>query len=269
MSEHSPQFDFSLYPHIGGYTVRACEVGTDLRITPLALGNLMQDAADEHAHKLKVGIQDLIERKLAWMISGLTLRIHRHAGMHERIRIATWPAGFNRYFAYRRFHVFDAQDQLIAETGTSWIVYDFGNGVIANMPEDIRALKLPQGLDCSPTCQAKVPELKEWRQETLFPVRRSDLDFNRHVNSAVYCQWSAETTPAEIMEEHQLSLLEIRYKAECAYGEIVRSHSRELAPEDKGPALSEPGERRFLHKLSRSTDGKESARTVTCWIPRV
>jgi len=240
-------------------TIRPSEVGPERGATPFALYNLLQDAADNHARILGIGVADLAVRNLAWMYAAATLCIARVPKMQETLRVETWPTFANKLYAFRRFRVLDQAGDLVFTGAASWIVYDFAAKALAKIPEDIRAIKPPAAADLSPACGDKIPALGEPATEIAFRVRRGDLDFNRHVNSAAYCQWAAETTPEHIQDTYSLSFLDIRFRAECLFGDTVSSQSREIEA---------PGPRQFLHKLVRLSDGKETARAVTTWTPR-
>ena len=59
--------------------------------------------------------------------------------------------------------------------------------------------------------------------ELRFRVESVHIDWNRHVNNAIYVQWALEAVPAEVLRKSRPVELEISYRSEAFYGEEVLS----------------------------------------------
>jgi len=91
-----------------------------------------------------------------------------------------------------------------------------------------------------------------------FRVRWSDLDGNRHANSACYVDWLVESVPGEVLEGHVLSKLELEYKRELVLGDGLSS---ECGPTSDG----ENGHTSFDHWIVRDEGGVLVARGRSRW----
>ena len=85
-----------------------------------------------------------------------------------------------------------------------------------------------------------------------FNVRFDDIDFNNHVNNAVYPLWAAEAVGTGFRSEHTPSEIEISFKKECRLGEkvSVRTELNDLIS---------------LHSICSQTDNRELARLKITW----
>jgi len=84
------------------------------------------------------------------------------------------------------------------------------------------------------------------------------LDWNRHVNNAVYIQWALESVPPDLLMSRRPMELEVSYRAEAFYGDEVLSAAQRV-PE------GESAEAAFLHQILNAATGVELARLRTRW----
>ena len=93
--------------------------------------------------------------------------------------------------------------------------------------------------------------------ELRFRVESVHLDWNRHVNNAIYVQWALEGVPAAVLLNKRPIELEVSFRAEAFYGEEVLS-AVQAAP-DTGAGLV------FLHQILNAASGTELTRLRTRW----
>jgi fatty acyl-ACP thioesterase A len=108
-------------------------------------------------------------------------------------------------------------------------------------------------------------------------VRRCDLDMNRHANNAAYVAWILEDVPTRFCDEQFTSGLDMEFRAECGFGDAVRSRAallRAATAADAGSggahgagAGGEEEEVTWQHALARAGDGVELLRARTLWRP--
>lgn len=101
-----------------------------------------------------------------------------------------------------------------------------------------------------------LPVLVTSEHELRLPVLRGDLDINRHVNNTVYAGWALETIPETVDSSSRLASIEIAFRAEALYGDIIVA--RMASAEEKGC---------YLHSVENGSDGRELARLRTHWLP--
>ena len=67
-------------------------------------------------------------------------------------------------------------------------------------------------------------EKNEPYREITYKVQRRDIDMNRHVHNLYYLDFAYEALPEEIYERSEFNNIEIFYKKEIKYGEIINCY---------------------------------------------
>jgi acyl-ACP thioesterase len=239
------------------YTVQYHETDQRGFARPVALLNYLQSAAGFHASLLGLSVMDLCEIGHTWVLSRLHLVMERYPSGGDTFRIRTWPATRDILLTARDFELFDKEGTLIGRATTSWAVLNL---------KTRRMVKLANVLPIYPLCPDRVftetlstlPSLEKSEHELRLPVLRGDLDINRHVNNTVYAGWALETIPEEVDNTCRLAAIEIGFRAEATYGDIIVARS----------AKAEDG-LCYIHSIENGSDGRELARLRTRWVPVV
>jgi medium-chain acyl-[acyl-carrier-protein] hydrolase len=237
------------------YVVHTYETDARGLARPLALLNFLQDAAGDHAGRLGLSVIDLLKRNQTWVLSRYHVLIQRYPSLGERVELVTWPSAKHGYFAVRDFEVSTAAGPVLTAT-SSWMVIDLDRKQPVKVDEVVgpayaigkRALDDPF---------ASLPVLSAAAAELRFRVEAGHLDWNRHVNNAVYVQWALEAVPPEILMSRRPLDLEVSYRAEALYGDEVVSAVERLPEDGAGPG--------FLHQIRHAGSGTELARLRTRW----
>lgn len=237
----------------GAFTIRTYEIDRNKKATVTTLVNLMQEAAMQNVIELKVSLWDLQQQGISWVLMRKNLQINRLPDLGETITIVTHPAGFERIYTHRDYRVYDANQQLIAQSSSTWLLMNMHKRRVARIPESIRERGQFDTSDCLPRAKAKLPALSLVDYQKEFEVQWHDLDFNEHLNNVKYMQWLFETVDYYVQHKGQLTSMDILYKAECAWKEIVVVQTQSL------------GDGTYLHQLLRQSDGAVIAEAVTSW----
>lgn len=238
------------------YTVHTYETDARGLVKATALLNYLQDSAGEHAGRLGLGVLDLFKRNLTWVLSRYHVLLRRFPPMGARIVVTTWPSGKRGHFATRDFEVADGAGRPVLSATSSWMVLDLARKKTVEVssvvgPEyavDRRALDDPF---------ASLPVLAASDAEARFRVETAHLDWNRHVNNAIYIGWALEAVPPDVLLALRPADIEVSYKAEAVYGDEVVSAVQKAPEGSSGPA--------FLHRISNAATGAELARLRTKW----
>lgn len=202
------------------YLIRTyeCDRNNNLRI--ITLMNIFQDAADENAKELGLGLEYCLSKGLAWVGSNYHIKIERLPQLHEKIKIVTWPAAEKKIGAIRDYEVYGEDGKRIITAASQWVLINFERrrpvALRENLPEyniiDERAID---------TEFPKIRDVERVDDETKFRVRFDDIDLNKHVNNAVYALWATEAVNPEFRLEHNPSEIEIAFKKEGHIGEKI------------------------------------------------
>jgi medium-chain acyl-[acyl-carrier-protein] hydrolase len=220
-----------------------------------ALWRYLQEAAGTHAGLLGMGVEDLLRINRTWVLSRMRLHLFRRPAWHEKVTVATWPAGLRSLFASRGFALHDDQNKPVAQATSDWIFLDLAAHKPARPPEwlasaapdPIPPLALPES--------GRLVDLPNAEWTIPFPVRRGDIDLNRHATNSAYVDWALETPPDAFCRGKCPVDLDMVYRASAVRGDVIRS---EAAPE---------GEHAILHRLVRDSDGAVLAQGRSLWAP--
>jgi len=210
-------------------TITTSEVGPSMRVRFSAVLCIMQDAASVHAEKLGLGFESLSKLKRAFMLYRMQIKVCSELpSWGESIKLATWPRGVEKLFAFRDFELMRESGEPFLRATTSWLMIDTEfrhpmrpQDFFTNVPaRDVRVM------------DASAPQKLGWESDVpLFDTRRaraSDLDPNGHVNHTRYIDWVTDA----IAEKHGLDArigdFSINFLAEVRMSEAVRIGMCEL-----------------------------------------
>lgn len=187
-----------------------------------SLLNYMQEIAAAHTVKLHITIPELLPRGLTWMVSRQHIAIERYPEYMNKINMSTWIADHRGRFSIRDFALKDKTGNSLIRISSSWVLYDIRKRCIVNVDEELpldsifpeRALE-----DKFPSLP--VPENTQYNKE--LHVRQSDLDINRHANNRAIAEWAMEAIPPEFAESHEIVEMEISYKGQAFYEDVIIS----------------------------------------------
>lgn len=238
------------------YTVHTYETDTRGRAKPVALLNYLQDAAGDHAGRLGWSVVDLGKRNMTWVLSRTHVLVHRYPAAGERLEVVTWPSGRHGYFALRDFEAANGAGEAVLSATTSWMVIGLEKKQAVKVDDVIGpGYAIEKRAIDDPFASLPVPSARE--SAVGFRVEAGHLDWNRHVNNAVYVQWALEGVAADVLLGLRPVEIEVSYRAEALYGEEVVSAVQRVPGEGPEPV--------FLHQVLGAATGAELTRLRTRW----
>ena len=237
------------------FTVRTYEIDQRKNISVPALIKLMQETAMQHVFKLKLSVWDLEPQHLAWVLMRKKLCINRYPSLNEKIQIRTHPSGFEKVFTHRDYRVLDQEDKQIAFASSTWLLINTKTRRMTRIPSAMLAYNelLPPSQSWLPRPLSQLPLFENPGIKQFYTVQWHELDFNLHLNNTYYLQWMLETLPDSILFNAQLHEMDLLFRAECHWKDVVISETSRL------------NEEIFLHRLIRQEDGKELAQGQSKW----
>ena len=237
------------------FCVRAYESGVDNQVSLPAYCNYLQEIAGNHARTLGLGIRELQDAGFTWMLARLHLVINAYAAWRENVNIRTWPAGMRgRLTAVRDFLARGDSGAVLLQGVSEWLYVDMNTLKIVRLPQAFAALA-PAGTPQTdvPESAGKIPDFAEAEWSASLTVRRSDHDFNNHVNNAHYVEWALECLPDAWREKRRVCELDIAYRTAAVWGDTVISE----AARESASVL--------LHRIRRASDQASLALARTVW----
>ena len=235
------------------FTVRTYEIDHRKRATVPALVKLMHEAAMQNVLDLNLSVWDLEPHRISWVLMRKNLKINQLPNLGETIEVVTHCAGFEKFFTYRDYKIYNASRELIAQAASTWLLMDTVKRRMTRIPDFILAIESPPPETCLPRPKNRLPKFEQVDLERRRTVGYFDLDFNHHLNNVFYLQWMLDTVPDDWLQHRQLVEMDIVYKLECGWREEVVCQTQLI------------DDRRLLHQLVRASDGKQLSLAETHW----
>lgn len=218
---------------------------------PEALLTYMGETSTWHSDLLGVGANVLRERNYAWMLNRWRARFIKYPRVKDKIIIETWSSGIDRFYATREFVIYSDQGELLVKGTTQWVFIDTLKRRPIRIPQELADIY--DGLD-----DKLLHDFYDFREEFEteegldFHVRKSDIDYNNHVNNVKYLSWMLEAIPDSVDSEKKLYELDILYKKETKLGSLINSTLK----------LVDDNNINFLHKIRENDEIHAFGRTV-------
>lgn len=237
------------------YTIRTYEIDNQKVCLVPSLIKLMHEAAMENVLKLKLSVWDLEPHHISWVLMRKSLKINRLPVLGDVIHVQTYPAGFEKFFTYRDYNIFDESGDLLASSSSTWLLMDTIDRKMTRIPEFILDLnkQMPPKEACLPRAKNKLIRFEETHSAKNFQVGWYDLDFNNHLNNVFYICWMLEALDDSVLQYKKLKDFDIVYKQEAKWKDQVISEVQRVE------------ENVFLHRLVRAADGKELSLAQSFW----
>ena len=232
------------------FTVRSYEAGIENRVALPTLCNYMQEAAGISADRLGWGIRALQDEGLTWMLSRLRVSVARYVPWGASVTVRTWPSGMKgKLIAKRCFVGLDEGGEELFRASSEWLYVDIAAQKIARLPATFAGMVPPGTPDIDlPDIGGKIAHLPSVDASAEVLTRRSDLDFNDHVNNVHYVEWMLESAASGDPAE-----LDIVFRTAAKAGEALVSER----------CAGEAG--RTLHAIRRPSDGAVLATAAMAW----
>lgn len=197
--------------------VRYSEVGANQTLDLHAIINYFQDCSTFHSEDVGLGLEYLTEKHLVWVLNSWQIIVHRFPELCEPITISTWAYDFNTMYGYRNFLMQDASGKTVAVANSIWVLMD----TISMRPTRVTALdaskyqleeKYP--MDYAPR-KIKLPS--DFITEAEFPVIKSNIDTNNHVNNGQYIKMAEEFLPPDFV----IGEMRAEYRKSALLGDII------------------------------------------------
>lgn len=206
-------------------TLKYSDIGIANKLNLKSLIKYLQDAAGEHSDLAGYGISNIEKTHLAWLVLNWKVKMISHPHYNEEITIKTWARSLEKVYSYRDFEILDSNNNLVAIASSKWLLVDSNTKKIKHITEDIvnsYGLNNKAVFNVNLDEKPKVPENNALN--FTYKVQRRDIDTNHHVNNLFYIDFALETIPENIYLSNEFNNIEIFYKKEIKYGEIINCY---------------------------------------------
>lgn len=222
------------------------------RATSISLLAYMGEVATLHSDQVGLDIKNLRKNNYGWMLNRWKVQIKDYPFARDSIRIHTWASNFRMFYANREFKIFSEDNKELVKASSVWIFLDMIRKRPIRVTKDIIDLYGVEG-------NSLFNEFYDFNQDFTteysleFRVRKSDIDYNNHVNNVKYFQWMLEVLPKEFDESFILKDFEILYKKEVGLGSLINSS---FYKEEDGKEVI------LLHRIDEGGETRAIGRTI-------
>lgn len=203
------------------FKVKGHDVNPNKSITLPALLRKMQEASLQHARQLNASVWDMTEDKLTWVLIRKELKIIEHLRMDQTYTVLTYPSGFDKFFAYRDYLIFDSDKKLVVGASSCWTLIQTDERRLMKIPQKIMEIGVPKDTRFLPRPTKTIAFPDKLTQVDQRKVRPYDLDWNDHVSNIVLLRFMVESLKSQGIQDDQVEKIWVQYKNELILNEIV------------------------------------------------
>jgi acyl-CoA thioesterase FadM len=203
------------------HRVDAHDVDYQGLVRPSVMLRYIQDAAGHAHHCLGPTLEDLREKKMAYILSKVSMKLYALPRVYDRIRAVTWITPI-KGFSFNRYGRIWRGDELLAEMSSVWALTDISDpGARKLLRGDSVKLNFGTGepLSLGFPARFRIPNEIVLTEAGVRPVLYADCDENRHMNNTVYPDMFCGY--AEIEDGMRVSEFEVTYQTEAPMGDCL------------------------------------------------
>ena len=199
------------------------DIGRDNKIKNISIMKMLEDTAGFHADSIKDGINEMDEKKTAWIIMAWRLQVIRRPVYGETLTVETWSRAMEKAHAFRDYLLKAEDGTVLAKASSKWSLINTETHRIVRVTDELSRRYGTQPLSVFESWNIKRPVLPEaFENETEYLVRRRDTDIIGHMHNLNYLDLAYEALPDDIYSAGELDNLEIIYRSEVKLGDRVK-----------------------------------------------
>lgn len=210
------------------FRITSYDVDCDMNLAVDKLLGYMQDTALRQTNEMGIGLEYLGQRNFFWALSKILVRISRMPKWDEEITVRTWARPHDIFTQPREFEIEDSAGSVIVRATSSWIILDGATGKFLKLEQFDERLHY---LENKVAIDGTAPKIRKPDFDTapsaFFKVRRSDLDWNHHVNNTKYIQWLFDSEEFANVCTSSLAEISVNYVSQTRLGEEYSIQTKE------------------------------------------
>ena len=186
-------------------------------ITPFAVLNLFQDAANIHGEILGVSFEKMLEKNLLWVVTRIRFEVCGNISEGQELLVTTWPLAPSRVGYERDYLITDNNGNILIRGSSNWAVID----------ADTRHLSPSENFyNTDELCSERAFDTRSKRIRNFDADKKvcevvpdqSMIDCNNHVNNTHYASF-AQMALGEY--DRKISAFQIDYHREVLCGQSL------------------------------------------------
>ncbi|MFI3239657.1 MAG: thioesterase [Bacteroidales bacterium] len=204
--------------HISQFTLLPGESNAQGELPIPLIASRLIEVATAHSTSNNFGFAKLNESNQSWVLSRLAIEMKSYPHVYEQYTITTWIESVNRHFSERNFLISNHHGEAIGYARSIWVIIDKVTRESAPISVMDGIQQLISARPCPIDKQKRLGNLTEITRENSYQFRYTDIDINRHVNSARYIEFILNQWDLDFYDTHQIERFEITYQNEILCG---------------------------------------------------
>ena len=92
------------------YDINYYDVDWSKKALITSIVNFLQDLAVKQSDDLGMSVEFLIQKNISWVLYKWEIHIDEYPALFQKIRIKTWPCDTRKLYAYRKFEIYNGED---------------------------------------------------------------------------------------------------------------------------------------------------------------
>lgn len=211
-----------------------------------------QDTAELAVNDIEGSATELAANGYAWVLTKYEIDfIGKLPVLDEKFFVHTFHDPSHGYNTLRVFQVEDQNGSPIVYAKTSWLLLDLAAGRPVKPIAHIPGIAERDTQSINPVFR-NIPDADNVLLETVRNVKFHELDYNSHVNNAVYFEWMFDDAPVDFMT-HELRAVSASFRSGAKFNENVKIQ------------IAKSEDNTFVYKVFRENVKKPSANFLCIW----
>ena len=203
--------------------IKVIEPECDLR-QRMSISNIMRHAqqmGSDHLEQFGLDYNQMVRDGMVFLVAKQLITIHRRPTFGERLLLTTIPRK-PKGAQFIRDTIFETEEgERLIEVSIAWLLAD---------PQTHKILRPAMfdiyGLEMFPNEGESITRYRIRKPDSagvvhLRQVRFSDLDYNGHMNNAIYAEVVMDVLPTEASMEKEPSSFGILFQKEAKFGQVI------------------------------------------------
>lgn len=190
-------------------------------VTCSTLARFMQDITTAHMEQAGITVESLMEQDLLWVIVFTEGHINRLPRAGETIEQYSW-AGAEKFGMHSsRYAFYTKEGEELLTVSSLFLLVNKETREHSEPTKETISLPIVQ-VEGEPKLPKMTQKFPGMIFENTHVVTENEIDYNGHVNNAIYLDWADSVFSAEYMKNHPLKSFWVQYEKEALLGQNVK-----------------------------------------------
>ncbi len=204
------------------YAVKPSDTNTCQEPSFQTVAEYMQDTALRHVLYLNIGVEQLLEMNITWILTRIKIKMVRYPKPNETLAVQTWSPEVDRIYAHREFTVLNHKDEVLALASSLYNLLDLTTFKPLATKKVFDSFNRYYPQRNFPEIGSKIRLAGDFKthHEVRVRIKEQDIDMNHHVNNVKYINWILDAVQDKLKGK-KAEIVEINYLNSSTLGESL------------------------------------------------